>query len=60
MIIFSERGYEQFINNADVQERLNFRRADTVEIMRSQDVGEGGIRRGTIDIGDLHVCYVHS
>ena len=44
--------YEAFIKNEDVQKRLDLRRADLGSITPMQRRGNGGIYRGTVEIGN--------
>jgi hypothetical protein len=52
MLIFGERAYELFIADEDVKSKLDLRRGDMGRIVPMDKMGNGGIYRGTVDIGN--------
>ncbi len=49
--LFGASAYEVFLQNSEVKDRINFRRADTIGIIPLTR-GQGGHFRGTIDLGN--------
>lgn len=52
MLIFGERAYELFVADTDVQVKLDSRRGEMGRIVPMDRMGNGGIYRGTIEIGN--------
>ncbi|WP_265658576.1 major capsid protein [Francisella philomiragia] len=52
MLVMGERAYELFMADEDVKSKLDLRRADTGRIVPMQMMGNGGIYRGTVEIGN--------
>lgn len=52
MLIMGERAYELFITDPDVVERVNLRKGDTARLVPMERMGNGGIFRGTVEIGN--------
>lgn len=52
MLIMGERAYELFITDPDVVERINLRKGDVARLVPMDRMGNGGIYRGTVEIGN--------
>lgn len=52
MLIMGERAYELFIADEDVKSKLDLRRAEIGRIVPMGKMGNGGIYRGTVEIGN--------
>lgn len=52
MLIMGERAYELFISDAAVQARINLRRGEIAQLVPMDRRGNGGIYRGTAEIGN--------
>lgn len=52
MLVMGERAYELFVADADVQVKLDLRRAETGRLVSMELMGNGGIYRGTVEIGN--------
>jgi len=52
MLIMGERAYELFVADEDVKSKLDLRRGDMGRIVPIDMMGNGGIYRGTVDIGN--------
>jgi len=52
MLIMGEGSYELFIQDADVQERLDNRRIEGNGIVPLDRMGDGGIYRGVVEVGN--------
>ena len=52
MLIMGERAYELFIADEDVKSKLDLRRAEIGRIVPMDKMGNGGIYRGTVEIGN--------
>jgi len=52
MLIMGERAYELFINDSDVKDKINLRKGDIARLVSMDRMGNGGIFRGTVEIGN--------
>lgn len=52
MLLMGERAYELFVADEDVKSKLDLRRGDMGRIVPIDAMGNGGIYRGTVDIGN--------
>jgi hypothetical protein len=52
MLVMGERAYELFMADADVQSKLDLRRAEVGRIVPMEMMGNGGIYRGTVEVGN--------
>lgn len=52
MLIMGERAFELFVADEDVKSKLDLRRGDMGRIVPLNKMGNGGIYRGTVDIGN--------
>lgn len=52
MLIMGERSYELFISDPDVVEKINLRKGDIARLVPMDRMGNGGIFRGTVEIGN--------
>jgi len=53
--IFGRLAYKYFLENDAIKERLNFRRANTINVVPQRPVGAGAKFRGQIDLGETIV-----
>ncbi|MEG1884832.1 MAG: major capsid protein [Alistipes sp.] len=61
MLIFGVNAWMNFSNNADVQKTLDLRRMEGNSIVAMQRLGNGGIYRGTVEIGNYkYDCYTYA
>jgi len=52
LLIMGERAYELFISDTAVQNRINLRRGEIAQLIPADRRGNGGIYRGTIEVGN--------
>lgn len=52
MLIMGERAYELFINDSSVIEKINLRKGDIARLVPMDRMGNGGIFRGTVEVGN--------
>ena len=52
MLIMGERAFELFVADSDVKSKLDLSRGDMGRIVPMDRLGNGGIYRGTVDIGN--------
>lgn len=52
MLVMGERAYELFISDTTVVEKINLRKGDIARLVPMDRMGNGGIFRGTVEIGN--------
>lgn len=52
MLVMGERAFELFVADEDVKSKLDLRRGEMGRIVPMDKIGNGGIYRGTVDIGN--------